>query len=221
MFKTQNIRKITFAVALLLPLCLTACRKDASQIDGQAREELRLTGHVLSGSDDSPVRIEVFSDLQCPACRELFIRILKPAMQEYQDKVSVVYYEFPLSGHQYALPAARYVAAANKLGRQQALSVYDMVFNDQVYWAIDGSLEASVTKALSNDDLLRMRQILTDKASLAEINETIEKEQLMGMRKGVNSTPTVFISHGGREQKVEGGALTYQVLKQFLDPLVK
>ena len=220
MFETLNIRKVTYAVALLLPLCLTACGNDAAQFDRQSREEARLTGHILNGSEDSPVRIEVFSDLQCPACSELFIRILKPVMKEYQDKVSVVYYEFPLAGHQFARPAARYVAAANKLGQRQALSVYDAVFNDQVYWAVDGSLEASVAKALSNEDLQRMRQILLDKASLAEINETIDKEYLLGMSKGVNSTPTVFISHGGREQKVEG-IPTYQVLKQFLDTLVK
>ena len=142
-------------------------------------------------------------------------------MNDYQDKVSIVYYEFPLSGHQYARLAAQYVSAANKLGQKQALSVYDSIFNDQVYWAIDGSLETSVEKALSAQDLRKMRQILQDKASIAEINETIDKEYLLGLHKGVNATPTIFISNGGREQKVEGRTPTYQVLKQFLDPLVK
>ena len=221
MFKALSLRKVTLSVTLLLPLCLTACGKDASQIDGQAREEPRLTGHVLNGSADSPVRIEVFSDLQCPACRELFIRIIKPLMKEYQDKVSIVYYEFPLSGHQYARLAAQYVSAANKLGQKQALSVYDSIFNDQVYWSIDGSLETSVEKALSAEDLRKIRKILQDKASIAEINETIDKEYMLGMHKGINATPTMFISNGGREQKIEGGTPTYQVLKQFLDPLVR
>jgi len=213
------MRKTAFIVALLLPLCLTACKKETSHMDEQAGEP-HLPGHVLNGSDASPVRIEVFSDLQCAGCRDLFIRILTPVMKEYKDKVCVVYYEFPLSGHQYARPAARYVAAANRLGQKQLLSVYNAIFNDQVYWAIDGSLETSVAKALSSEDLQRVRRILQDRASLAEINETIEKEYLLGMHKGVNATPTVFISHGGREQKVEG-APTYLVLKQFLDPLVK
>lgn len=213
------MRKIAFIAALLLSLCFAACKKETPRLDGQSWDP-HLPGHILNGSDDSPVRIEVFSDLQCPGCRELFIRILKPAMKEYQDKISVVYYEFPLSGHQYARPAAQYVAAANKLGQRQALSVYDAIFNDQVYWAIDGSLENSVAKALSDEDFQRVRRILQDRASLAEINETIEKEYLLGMHKGVNSTPTVFISHGGMEQKIEG-APSYQILKQFLDPLVK
>ena len=221
MFMTLNMRKFKCAVALLLPLCLAACGKGSTQTGGQAREDIRLEGHVLSGSNDSPVRIEVFSDLQCPACRDLFIRIIKPIMNEYQDKVCVVYYEFPLSGHQYARPAARFAAAANKLGHKQVLSVYDSIFNDQGYWSMDGSVEISVEKALSNEDMQRVRQLLRDKSSLAEINETIEREQLFGMHKGVNSTPTVFISNGGREQRVGGSVMTYPVLKQFLDPLVK
>ena len=221
MFKTLNMKKIALPVAILLPLCLAACRKDASQINGQLREEPLLAGHVLSGSADSPVRIEVFSDLECPACRDLFIKIIKPVIAEYQDKVNIVYYEFPLSGHPYARPAAQYVSVANKLGRKQAFAVYDAIFNDQIYWAIDGSLEKSVEKALSAEDLRKMRQILLNRASMAEINETIDKEYLWGLNKGVNATPTIFISNGGKEQKVEGGAPTYQLLKQFLDPLVK
>jgi protein-disulfide isomerase len=166
------------------------------------------------------VRIEVFSNLQCPACRELFIRILKPMMKEYQDKICVTYYEFTLSGYRYAPAAARYVAAANRLGKQQVLAAYDAIFNDQVYWAVDGSLETSVEKALSSEDLQRVQQILRDNALLAEINETIEKENLLGMQKGVNSTPTMIISYGGREEKVVGVPTT-QVMKRFLDPILK
>jgi len=220
MFRTTGIRKVTLAGALLLLPCLAACKNEALQINGAAREDVALTGHVLSGSAASPVRIEVFSDLQCPSCRELFIQILQPVMKEYKDKVSIVYHEFPLSGHRYAHPAARYVAAAGKLGQRQMLSVYDAIFNDQAYWASDGSLEVSVSKALSGEDLTKVRQILQNSNSLAEINETIEKEQQLGIRKGVTVTPTMFISHGGGEQKVEGRP-TYQVMKQFLDSIVK
>jgi protein-disulfide isomerase len=217
MFKALNIRNITFAFALLLPLCLTACKKESAQTG----EEPRTGGHVLSGSASSPVRIEVFSNLQCGACRTLFLDVIQPVMREYQDKVSVVYYEFPLN-MQYDRPAARYVSAAARLGQQRLLSVYDVVFNEQSYWALDGSLEKSVSKALSSEDFLRIQQILRDSSQLAEINENIEKDQQRGRRKGVNATPTMFVSHGGKEQKVElGGRLTLQVMKQYLDPIVK
>jgi len=214
------MKKVTFSVALLLLSCFVACKKEASQPDGLLREESRASGHVLSGSAASPVKIEVFSDLQCSGCREFFLRTIQPILKDYQEKVSVVYHEFPLSFHQYSRPAARYVAAANKLGQRQALSVYEAIFNDQAYWASDGRLEDSVAKALSSEDFMRVGQILRDVNALDEINETIEKELQIGMRKGVNSTPTIFVYYDGKEQKVEG-VPNYQVMKQFLDRMVK
>jgi len=220
MLKTAGMKKIVFAVALLLALCSAACQRDASR-DGQSRESFDITGNLLNGSPDSPVKIEVFSDLQCPGCRELFIKVLQPVMRDYQDKVSVIYYEFPLSGHQYARQAARYVVAADKLGQQKALSVYEAIFSDQAYWSSDGNLEYSVAKALSGEDFQRIRQIMRDTAYLREIDETVEKSVRYGMSKGVNSTPTLFITHGGKEQEVKSVLPTYQVMKQFLDPITK
>ena len=208
------------AVALLLMPGLVSCKNEASQTGGREREELHALGQVLNGSSASPIKIEVFSDLQCPACRELFIKTLLPVMKDYEDKVRVIYYEFPLSGHQYARPAARYVTAASRLGQQQVLSVYEAIFNDQGYWAMDGSLEESVSKALSTEDFLRVRQMIRDTASAAEIDEAIDKEQQFGMRRGVNSTPTMFISYGGKEEKVQG-SLNYQVMKHFLESVMK
>lgn len=220
MLKTSGIRKAAFAAALLLlTLHIAACRKEEPQY-GRKLESSDIGGHVLSGSANSPVRIEVFSDLQCPACRELFLKVIQPVMVEYKDKVCVVYYEFPLSVHQYARQAARYVEAAYELGQQKALSAYETIFTDQSYWASDGNLEYSVAKALSGDDFQKVRQIVRDTGHLAEIDETIERNLRHGRSKGVSATPTVFISHGGKEEKVDV-MLTYPVMKQFLDPITK
>jgi len=214
------MRKVKFAAALFLLLCFIACQKKASQTDERGQEELPALGHVLNGSAASSVKIEVFSDFECSGCREFFLKTIQPILKEYPDKVCIIYYEFPLSYHQYSRPAARYVAAANKLGRRQALAVYEAIFNDQAYWASDGRLEDSVIRALSNEDFIRVGQILRDPNSLAEINETIEKELQMGLRKGINSTPTIFVSYEGKEQKVTG-VPNYQVMKQFIDRMVK
>ena len=203
----MRIKPAAFAVVLLLLLCLTACT--------DAPKGHLVAGKVLSGSDASAIRIEVFSDMQCPACRSLFIETLQPLMEDYEDRVSVVYYDFPLSSHKYAYPAAQYTAAATKLGRQQMLSVFKALYNDQSNWARDGNLEDTVSKALSAEDFQRVRQILRDSDSLAEINETIAKELQLGRQKDIRSTPTLFISNSGREQRVEG-RLPYLALKQFL-----
>jgi len=135
----MKIKPAAFAVALLLPLCLTAC--------GGAPKEPPVPGKVLSGSEASKVRIEVFSDMQCPACRTLYIGTLQQLMEEYDDDtVSVIYYDFPLNMHEYARPAAQYASAAAKLGRRQLLSVFKVIYNDQAYWGRGGSLDDTVSQ---------------------------------------------------------------------------
>ena len=62
------------------------------------------SGQILGGSKNSPVKIEVFSDFECPACRELYLVTIRQVLQEYssKDKVCVIYHEFPLSSHRYS-----------------------------------------------------------------------------------------------------------------------
>ena len=59
------------------------------------------------GAPDSPVKIEVFSDYQCPACRTFFLDTIRPILAGYSssNKVSVVYRDFPLDAAQAAVSA--------------------------------------------------------------------------------------------------------------------
>ena len=167
---------------------------------------------------NSPIRIDVFSDFQCPHCRDFYLGTIKQVLQEYssKDKVCVIYHEFPLSGHQYAKQASRYVEAAAQLGQQKLLPVFDSIFTDQAQWSQDGSLELSVSKVLLQEDFLKVKKIMQD----ASINSAIEKEIQLAIQKDIKSTPTLLISYIGRQQKVEG-LVTYAVLKQFIDSIVK
>jgi protein-disulfide isomerase len=177
-----------------------------------------IPGQVLGGSANSPIRIEVFSDFQCPACRELYLGTMRQLLQQYasKDKVCVIYHEYPLSMHQYSREAARYAEAASQLGRQQMLSVYDSLFADQAEWSQDGRLDATVSKVLTREDFEKLKKIMQD----SSINATIDKEVQLGMQREVRSTPTLFIYYIGKQQKVEG-LVTYLVMKQFIDSVLK
>ncbi len=176
------------------------------------------SGQILGGSTDAPIRIEVFSDFQCPHCRDLYLGTIKPLLQEYasKDKVCVIYHEFPLAMHQYSREAARYSEAAGRLGQQKLLPVFDSIFTDQAQWAKDGNLEATVSKALPGDDFAKLKKIMQD----SSVNADIEKEIQLGVQKEIKSTPTLLISYIGRQQKVEG-VVAYTVLKGFIDSIVK
>jgi protein-disulfide isomerase len=176
-------------------------------------------GKVLGGTVNSPVRIEVFSDFQCPGCRDLYLGTIRQVLQEYstKDKVCIIYHEFPLDSiHQHAREAARYAEAASRLGQDKLLAVMDSLFTDQAQWAQDGSLESSVSKALPRDDFQKLKKMLQDPS----INSDIEKEVQLGLKREVKSTPTLFVHYVGKEQKAEG-VVTYPVLKQFIDQVIK
>jgi protein-disulfide isomerase len=197
---------------LLIAACFAACAAIAQSPDNEA------TGVILCGSASSTIKIEVFSDFQCPACRELYLSTMQKVIEEHSGKgqVCVIYHEFPLSTHKYSREAARYSEAASRLGQQKTLSVLKALFTDQAQWGEDGKIDASVSKALSPEDFQSLKRIMQD----AAINSVIEKEVQLGQLKDIKSTPTVIISYPRKQQKVEG-IISYLVLKQFIDKILK
>jgi protein-disulfide isomerase len=176
------------------------------------------SGQILGGSLDAPIRIDVFSDFECPSCRELYLDVMRRVLIDYssQNKVCLVYHEYPLRTHRYSREAARYAEAASRLGREKLLRVYDVLFMEQAQWAVDGRLEASVAKALSRAELQKVKAYLQDPG----INVAINKGVKLGDSRQVRSTPTWFINARGKEQRVEG-RITYISLKQFIDSSLK
>ena len=175
-------------------------------------------GRILGGSVNSPIRIDVFSDFQCSACREFFLSTVRKVLAEHSSKakVCIVYHEYPLAYHEYARDAAQYCEAAYRMGVQTLLPVMESIYVDQASWAQDGKLEDSVAKALSPEDFLELKDIMKDPT----INEAIEKEIRFAVKKKITATPTLIISYPGKQQRVEG-LVTYLVMKQFIDSIIK
>jgi len=184
-----------------------------------ARPAEGTAGQILGGTLDAPVRIEVFSDFECPSCRSLYLDVMRRVLVEYssQNKVCLIYHEFPLNIHQYSWPAARYAEAAARLGRDQLLKVYDTLFMDQAYWSENGNLEASVSKALTRAEMQKLKKIMQDPG----IDAAVQKGVQLATQNRIKSTPTWYIFSGQRLlQKVES-RLTYVALKQYLDSILK
>lgn len=202
-------RRSTCALALLTILAVTSFPVNAEQPD---------PAQCLGGKLDAPIRIEIFSDFQCPACRTLYLDTVKQVLRDYcaYDKVCVIYREFPLAMHKYARDAARYSLAAQKLGKRQWQAVMDSLYTLQPSWSIDGKVEAAVAKAVSAEDLQKIKALAFDPS----INEAIDRAIAAGQRRDIKYTPTFFVSAIGREQKVEG-PVPYQVLKEYFDSIIR
>jgi protein-disulfide isomerase len=203
----RRLKSIMFFAA-----CCAACTLMAQAPDNDA------PGQILGGSAKSPIKIEVFSDFQCPACRELYLTTITKVLKEYssKDKVCVIYHEFPLAMHPHAREASRYSTAASRMGQQKLLLVMKALYSEQAQWGQDGNLDASVSKVLPREDFQSLKKIMQD----SSITAAVDKEVQLGQLKEIKSTPTMFISYSGKQQKVEGN-VSYLVMKDYIDKRLK
>lgn len=173
------------------------------------------SGECIKGKPTAPIKIEVFSDFQCPACRAFYLETMKQVMTEYGDtgKVCIAYREFPLTMHTHARKAARYGHAALRISPQLWIQVADTLFQNQETWAASGDIEAALAKALSPKDLAEIKKLV---ASPASLDAAIEADIKLGTEKEINSTPTFFVTSAGKTEKVPG-AIRFPILKRYLD----
>lgn len=174
--------------------------------------------HCLGSNPKAPVLIEVFSDYQCPACRDFYLQTTRPLLAEYANsgKVCVVYYEFPLRQHQYARQAARYGLAAARLGPAQWIQVTDALYTFQSQWVADGKLEDVVAKTLPPKEMSQLRRWQSD----PKLETEIDRDIAQGQQRGVTSTPTVFLTVNGKTERVPPG-VQYPILRRYLDSLLE
>ena len=185
---------------------------------GQQNPALSKGGLVVGGQPDAPVRMEVFSCYQCPPCREFYLETIRPLLKEYarDNKVCVIYYEFPLKIHNHSRDTARYAVAAYRLGQDQWQRVSEALYEKQSQWIKDGNIEAVVADVLTPDEMAKVKQFLKDPS----IEQTIDRDIAIGYERKIPGTPTFFLYAKGREEKVVGG-VSYPVLKDYLNRLLK
>jgi protein-disulfide isomerase len=209
--RVRVMKKISMFAAVNLTILGIAFLGPAS-VRAQSCEQ------CLGGWLDAPVKVEVFSDFECPACKVFFLDTIRYVLQDYSniDKVCVIYHEFPLPMHKYSREAARYSVATERLGRQQWLAVVESLYANQEAWATDGSVQAYVAKVLSPSDFQKVLKMKDDPS----VEEVINRDVALGQKREVQSTPTFFVTALNKEQKVVGG-LPYPVMKQFFDRVVR
>jgi protein-disulfide isomerase len=172
----------------------------------------------VGGSAVAPVKIEVFSDYQCPACREFYLGTMRSVLSDYADKgkVCVIYREFPLNMHSHAREAAKYGTAAMRMGPRYWAQVTDALYQNQDKWVADGKIQEVVAGALAKPDMTRLQKEMNNPA----VDATISGDMELGKKLNVDQTPTFFITAKGKTEKV-AGVVQYPILRRYLDNLLQ
>jgi len=167
------------------------------------------------GNKTAPVVVEIYSDFQCPACKQLFLNTTQKVMENYVNtgKIYLVHRDFPLPMHAYSRVAASYSRAAAHIGKCEP--VEHALFQNQEKWEANGDVKGIVASVLSPAEMKKVQAIVDAKT----LEPMIEKDKQMGQIVPVTQTPTsVFHSKG--QTYPFAGTLSYDVLKDFLDQLV-
>ncbi len=193
----------------LLGIVLAVCVRSAAA--GQAE-------FYAGGLPSAPVKLEVFSDYQCPSCRTFYMAALRYVLTDYamQNRVSVVYHDLPLANHQYSREASRYALAAQRLGREYWLRMTEALYENQALWSQGGQFDAIAARVFAPADFARLKAILKDPS----IDQALESEIALAQTRQVQSTPTFFLHSRSGVQRIVGG-VPYSVLREYLDRLLK
>ncbi len=190
------------------------------------------------GSRTAPIIIEVFSDYECPQCRNLFEQTLRPMINDYcaSGKVYLVHRDFPLGipAHKYSGQAARWANAAAQLGLFEA--VEGALYDNQQAWDAGGDLAKFIAAAMPGADFNRLNKIMetcpppgpTNRAGggvnmpphPCSVDPYIADDILLGNKVPVTGTPTYVIGYKGQRLPPGSGFVSWPVLKQFLDNLL-
>lgn len=162
--------------------------RDAFVIDTSSE----IKDHV-TGKTDSRIVLYEFADYQCTGCSAAFPQI-KSITEQYKDHIAFVYRNFPLtSGHQHAFAAAAAAEAAGLQGKYWPM--HDQLFETRDSWnTMTAEQRASAFEGYASQLGLNLDQYRSDISS-QKVAEKINTDRALGLKVGVNSTPTLFLNN--------------------------
>jgi protein-disulfide isomerase len=171
-----------------------------------------------AGNKNAAVVVEVFTDFECPHCRELYINTLEPMMKDYcaTGKIYFIHREFPLPAHKFSPDATRWVLAAATIGQNEKLT--EALFVNQPVWVRTGDIESVAASVLSASDIAKIKQVLA--AHRDEIDAEIQQDVALGRQINLDQTPTTLIRRNGTVASQTAGQIPYARLKLALDQLL-
>ena len=160
-------------------------------------------GHPSKGPADAAVTIVEFSDFECPFCGRVN-PALEQVVQEYGDKVRIVFRQFPLTNiHPNAFKAAEASLCADEQGK--FWEIHDAMFREQRNLGIDQLKEKAARLGLESEAF----NTCLDSSRYAE---QVQADLSDGGDLGLTGTPAFFIN--GR---FLSGAQPYEEFARIID----
>lgn len=159
-------------------------RAELSKLKTESRPSL--------GTPGAPVVLVLFTDFQCPYCREEAKMLRQNLLSAYPKAVRLYFADFPLEQiHPWAKPAAIAGRCVFRQNPATFWTYHDWVFEQQGQITAENLRSKIMDFARGKEiDVLRLGRCLDTKETEAEVNKSITD----GRALQVNSTPTLFVN---------------------------
>ena len=164
-----------------------------------------MSGELITyeGNPDSAVRIEIFSDYQCPYCKKMESEIEK--IRKNNPDVLIVYRDYIIGSHKLSPVAVSYATAvALTKGREEYLKVRSEIFENQE--KLYEYLEKHLDEIEFTDKLKR------------EIKAKVDEDMKIAASYEIYQTPSMVIYHGSDVAQIIKGPKPYEKFARFLKP---
>jgi protein-disulfide isomerase len=143
------------------------------------------------GPANARVTVVVFSDFECPYCRQLAQTIRQNVSQKYPKDVQIFFADFPLEKHVWARPAAEAAHCVGDGNPEAFWAFHDWIFEHQQ--EVDQKNVRDKVLAYVKDKNLDSTKITACMDTHAKAGEVAQNEQ-KGRLLQVQQTPTLFIN---------------------------
>ena len=161
-----------------------------------------IADHV-EGNKDGKVLLVEYGDFQCPSCEKAYPNV-KTLMEEYGDRVGLVFRNFPLTSiHPNAKVASASAEAAGLQGKYWEM--HDLLYGNQSTWnslAVDKRTDAFVNFA---SQLGLDTKKFTSDLSNPDVNKKISFDMELGKANNTSATPTFFLNGKKLDEAAAGG----------------
>jgi len=235
------VRSLLTRVLAVLLSALLATAALPAEIQSAKTEKPRAlpTPYKAYGSSSAPITMEVFTDYQCPRCRQFYDQTLRPMIQDYvaSGKVYLIHHDFPLQMHKYSGEAARWANACAEVGQFEAAET--ALYDNQESWGTDGNVAKFIAAAIPASDFKRVQEILkggampgpqaldysadpmTKDVHPCPVDPFIVSDIKLGYSVPVPGTPTFVITYKRHTLQPMAIAVSWPLLKQLFDNLLR
>jgi protein-disulfide isomerase len=162
-------------------------------------DRLKTENQPTLGPANAPVTLVVYSDFQCPVCKEEAQVIRQNVAKTFPDKVKLYFKDFPLDSiHNWARTAAIGGRCVYRQDKNKFWDYFDWAYENQQSIGLDNYV--SKLQAFASEkglDGMQLGRCMDTKATEPDVTKEVEEGHMLG----IAATPTLFVN--GR--KIEGG----------------